>query len=140
MKRGVLGTVAGVVAAWALPAAAQISNETVKIGVATDMSSLYSDINGPGAVVATQMAIDDFGGRVLGKKIELVTGDIQNKADVAATLAGRRYVSENVVVILGAGASSSSIAFQGIAGEKKRVFLAVDPASSDISGKLCYPY
>jgi branched-chain amino acid transport system substrate-binding protein len=112
----------------------------VKIGVATDMSSLYADINGPGAVVATQMAIDDFGGSVMGKKIELVSGDIQNKADVAATLAGRWYDNENVDMILGAGASSSSIAIEGIAGEKKKIFLAPDPASSDITGKLCNPY
>jgi branched-chain amino acid transport system substrate-binding protein len=122
------------------PASAQLSNDVVKVGIATDMASLYSDINGPGAVVAAQMAIEEFGGSVLGKKIELVTGDIQNKADVAATLAGRWYDSENVDVILGAGASSSSIAIQGIAGEKNRVFLAVDPASSDITGKLCNPY
>ena len=112
----------------------------MKIGVVTDMSSLYADINGPGAVVATQMAIDDFGGSVIGKKIELVSGDIQNKADVAATLAGRWYDNENVDMILGAGASSSSIAIEGIAGEKKKIFLAPDPASSDITGKLCNPY
>jgi branched-chain amino acid transport system substrate-binding protein len=117
-----------------------LSNDVVKIGVATDMSSLYADINGPGAVVATQMAIDDFGGSVMGKKIELVSGDIQNKADVAATLAGRWYDNENVDMILGAGASSSSIAIEGIAGEKKKIFLAPDPASSDITGKLCNPY
>jgi branched-chain amino acid transport system substrate-binding protein len=117
-----------------------LSNDVVKIGVATDMSSLYADINGPGAVVATQMAIDDFGGTVMGKKIELVSGDIQNKADVAATLAGRWYDNENVDMILGAGASSSSIAIEGIAGEKKKIFLAPDPASSDITGKLCNPY
>lgn len=124
----------------AVPASAQFTGETVKIGVATDMSSLYADINGPGAVLAVQMAIEDFGGTINGKKIELVTGDIQNKADVAATMAGRWYDSESVDVILGAGASSSSIAIQGVANEKKRVFLATDPASSDITGKLCNPY
>jgi len=140
MKRSVVWSVAFCLAAWTVPASAQLSNDVVKVGVATDMASLYSDINGPGAVVAAQMAIDDFGGSVLGKKIELLSGDIQNKADVAATLAGRWYDSENVDVILGAGASSSSIAIQGVAGEKKKVFLAVDPASSDITGKLCNPY
>ncbi|MBV8191448.1 MAG: ABC transporter substrate-binding protein [Alphaproteobacteria bacterium] len=126
--------------ACAAPASAQFSGDVVKIGVATDMSSLYADINGPGAVIATQMAIDDFGGTVLGKKIELLTGDIQNKADVAATLAGRWYDSEGVDMILGAGASSSSIAIQNVAGEKKKIFLAPDPASSDITGKLCNAY
>ena len=140
MKRSLVWSVAFCLAAWGAPVWAQLSNDVVKIGVATDMSSLYADINGPGAVVATQMAIDDFGGSVMGKKIELVTGDIQNKADVAATLAGRWYDNENVDVILGAGASSSSIAIEGIAGEKKKIFLAPDPASSDITGKLCNPY
>ena len=65
------------------PAQAQVSDDVVKIGVLTDMSSLYSDINGPGAVAAAQMAIDDMGGNVLGKKIELVQADVQNKPDVA---------------------------------------------------------
>jgi branched-chain amino acid transport system substrate-binding protein len=69
-----------------------------------------------------------------------VSGDVQNKADVAATMARKWYDSDGVDVILGAAASSSSIAIQGIAGEKKRVFLATDPASSDITGKLCNPY
>jgi len=140
MKRGVLGVVAGVVASWVMPAAAQLSNDTVKIGVATDMASLYSDINGPGAVAAVEMAIADFGGSVLGKKIEMVSGDIQNKPDVAASLAARWYDTEKVDVILGAGASSSSIALMGVAVEKKRIYLATDPASSDITGKLCNPY
>ncbi|MFO1082487.1 MAG: ABC transporter substrate-binding protein [Reyranellaceae bacterium] len=140
MKRSVMSAAVAMAATWALPAAAQLSNDMVKIGVATDMASLYADINGPGAVLATQMAIEDFGGSVLGKKIELVTADIQNKADVAATVAGRWYDSENVDMILGAGGSSSSIAVENVAAEKKKVFLAPDPASSDITGKLCNPY
>ena len=140
MRKSVFWSAVVLSAAWTLPAAAQLSDDVVKIGVATDLSSLYADINGPGAVVATQMAIDDFGGSVLGKKIELVSGDIQNKADVAATLAGRWYDTEKVDMILGAGASSSSIAIVNVAGEKKKIFLAPDPASSDITGKLCNPY
>jgi branched-chain amino acid transport system substrate-binding protein len=140
MKHSVFWSAAALFAAWTLPAAAQVSDDVVKIGVATDMASLYADINGPGAVAATQMAIDDFGGSVLGKKIEMVVGDIQNKADVAATIAGRWYSDEKVDMILGAGASSSSIAIENVAGEKKKVFLAPDPGSSDITGKFCNPY
>src|SRR5690349_4939329 len=143
MKRGVLSVLGGALALLTTvgaPAWAQLSNDSVKIGVATDLSSLYADINGPGAIVATEMAIADFGGTVLGKKIELVSGDIQNKADVAASLAGRWYDAEHVDVIMGAGASSSSIAIEGVAGQKKKIFLAPDPASSDITGKLCNPY
>ena len=140
MRRVLLWMAACVLAGWTAPAMAQLSDDMVKIGVGTDMASLYSDINGQGAVVATQMAIDDFGGKVLGKKIELISGDIQNKADVAATMAGRWYDDEKVDVILGSGASSSSIATMNVAKEKKRVYLAPDPASSDITGKLCNAY
>ncbi|MFN4090343.1 MAG: ABC transporter substrate-binding protein [Alphaproteobacteria bacterium] len=121
----------------AMPAAAQVSNDMVKIGVLTDMAGLYSDINGAGAVAAAQMAIEDFGGTVLGKKIELVVGDVQNKPDVAVAIAGRWYDNENVDMIIGAAASSSSLAASRLSDDKKKLFLAVDPASSDITGKLC---
>jgi branched-chain amino acid transport system substrate-binding protein len=139
MVRTVLA--AGLLALAALaPARAQVTDDVVKVGVLTDMSSLYSDINGQGAVVATQMAIDEAGGTVLGKKIELVQADVQNKPDVAVSTAGRWYDVDKVDVILGTGASSSSIATMGVAGQKKKIYLATDPASSDITGKLCNPY
>jgi branched-chain amino acid transport system substrate-binding protein len=140
MKRSVFWTAVCLSAAWTLPAAAQLSDDTVKIGIATDLSSLYADINGMGTVVAAQMAIDDFGGTILGKKIEIVYGDIQNKPDIAASLAGRWYSDEKVDMIMGAGASSSSIAVENVAGEKKKIYLAPDPGSSDITGKFCNPY
>ena len=106
MKRNLVATAACLFAASAGTAWAQLSDDVVKIGVATDLSSLYADINGPGAVSAVQMAIEDFGGTVLGKKIEMTSADIQNKADVAATIARRWYDTEKVDVILGSGASS----------------------------------
>ena len=140
MRRNLFCTAAFVLAAWTAPAMAQISDDVVKFGLATDLSSLYSDINGQGSVLAAQMAIEDFGGSVLGKKIEFITGDIQNKPDVAATLASRWYDTEKVDMIIGAGASSSSIAVENVAGEKKKIFLATDPASSDVTGKFCNPY
>jgi branched-chain amino acid transport system substrate-binding protein len=124
----------------AQPAVAQVSDEIVKIGVLTDMSSLYSDINGPGAVWAVQMAIDDAGGTVLGKKVELIQADVQNKADVGTSVAGRWYSAENVDVILGAAASSSSLAVAGVAADKRKVFLATDPATSDLTSKACNAY
>jgi branched-chain amino acid transport system substrate-binding protein len=122
------------------PALAQLSDNVVKLGVLTDMSSLYADIDGPGGVVATQLAIDDFGGSVLGKKIELVSADVQNKPDTATAIAGRWYDDEQVDVILGTGGSSSSIATATVAGNKKHIYLATDPASSDLTGKLCNAY
>jgi branched-chain amino acid transport system substrate-binding protein len=128
-------------AAFAVPVSAQqLTDNTVKLGVLTDMSSLYSDINGPGAVIAVQMAIEDFGGSVGGKKIEIVQADVQNKADVAATIAGRWFDTEQVDAILGTGASSSSIATSRVANDKKKIYLATDPASSDLTGKLCNAY
>jgi len=140
MKRSVLGAALCLFAAGAAPAKAQLTDNVVKIGVSTDMSSLYSDINGPGAVIAVQMAIEDFGGSALGQKVELVSGDVQNKADVAATMAGRWFDQEKVDVVLGTGASSSSIATSRVAADKKRIYLATDPASSDLTGKLCNAY
>ena len=128
-------------AAFAAPVSAQqLTDNTVKLGVLTDMSSLYSDINGPGAVIAVQMAIEDFGGSVGGKKIEIVQADVQNKADVAATIAGRWFDTEQVDAILGTCASSSSIATSRVANDKKKIYLATDPASSDLTGKLCNAY
>jgi branched-chain amino acid transport system substrate-binding protein len=128
-------------AALAAPVSAQqLTDNTVKLGVLTDMSSLYSDINGPGAVIAVQMAIEDFGGSIGGKKIEIVQADVQNKADVAATIAGRWFDTEQVDVILGTGASSASIATSRVANDKKKIYLATDPASSDLTGKLCNAY
>ena len=128
-------------AALAAPVSAQqLTDNTVKLGVLTDMSSLYSDINGPGAVIAVQMAAEDFGGSVGGKKIEIVQADVQNKADVAATIAGRWFDTEQVDAILGTGASSSSIATSRVAHDKKKIYLATDPASSDLTGKLCNAY
>ncbi|MBY0317801.1 MAG: ABC transporter substrate-binding protein [Reyranella sp.] len=141
MKRAFCGAVLAAAAMAAGPTfGQQLSGDTVKIGVLTDMSSLYADINGPGAVIATQMAIEDFGGTIGGKKIEIVQADVQNKADVAATIAGRWYDTEGVDMILGAGASSSSIATSRVAADKKRIYIAPDPASSDITGKLCNAY
>ncbi len=141
MKRLMLGVSALAMAAWATMAAAQqLTDNVVKLGVLTDMSSLYADINGPGAVIAVQMAVEDFGGTINGKKIEIIQADVQNKADVAATIAGRWFDTENVDAILGTGASSSSIATSRVANDKKKIYLATDPASSDITGKLCNPY
>ncbi len=134
MKRLMLGVSALAMAAWATMAAAQqLTDNVVKLGVLTDMSSLYADINGPGAVIAVQMAVEDFGGTINGKKIEIIQADVQNKADVAATIAGRWFDTENVDAILGTGASSSSIATSRVANDKKKIYLATDPASSEYS-------
>jgi branched-chain amino acid transport system substrate-binding protein len=119
------------------PVAAQVSDDVVRMGVLTDMSSLYADINGPGAVVAAKMAIEDYGGTVLGKKIELITGDVQNKPDVAVSTAGQWFDVDKVDVILGTSSSAASLATSSVAAEKNKIFIATDPVSSDFTGKAC---
>jgi branched-chain amino acid transport system substrate-binding protein len=120
-------------------ATAQISGDVVKIGVLTDMSSIYADINGMGAVEAVRMAVEDFGGTVRGKKIEIVFADTQNKPDIGVTVGGRWIDVEGVDVIAGASSSAVSLAIHNLTATKNKVFLASDPASSDITGKACNP-
>jgi branched-chain amino acid transport system substrate-binding protein len=99
------------IATLTMPGHAQISNDVVKIGVLDDMSGPYADIQGPGDTVAVKMAVEDFGGLVLGKPIEVVSADLQNKADIGLAIARRWYDNENVDVILGLGNSSVASAW-----------------------------
>jgi branched-chain amino acid transport system substrate-binding protein len=111
----------------------------LKIGVLTDMSSLYADNGGPGSVAAAQMAIDDFGGIVLGRKIELIAADHQNKADIGGMIAHRWIENENVEAILDVPNSAVALAVQSITREKKKVFLATGAATSRLTGDECSP-
>ena len=117
----------------------RISNDTVKIGVLTDMSSLYADNGGPGSVAAAQMAVDDFGGNVLGKKIEVVSADNLNKADVGASIARRWIDTEGVDVIVDVPNSAVALAVQEITRNKNKVFLATGTASSRLTADVCSP-
>jgi len=127
----------GLVMALVGTAQAQVSGETVKIGILNDQSGLYADIAGQGSVLAARMAIEDFGGTVLGKKIELVTADHQNKADIGSSIANRWIDTEGVDAIMDVPNSGVALAVQEIARTKKRVFVAVGPATSDLTGKAC---
>src|SRR5258708_6736916 len=109
----------------------------LKLGVLTDMSSLYADNGGQGTVVAAQMAIDDFGGGVLGMKIEVIAGDHQNKADVGSVIARRWIDNENVEAILDVPNSAVALAVQGITREKKKLLLATGAATSRLTGDEC---
>lgn len=124
-------------ALFAAPAIAQ--DGQVKLGVLTDMSSLYADNGGQGSVVAAQMAVDDFGGQVLGRSIQIVAGDHQNKADVGGTIARRWIENENVEVILDVPNSAVALAVQGITRDKKKLFLATGAATSRLTGDECSP-
>jgi branched-chain amino acid transport system substrate-binding protein len=120
-------------------AQAQISDDVVKIGVLSDMSSLYSDIGGPGSVIAAKMAVADFGGKVAGKPIEIVSADHLNKPDVGSSIARQWIDQDHVDVIVDVPTSSVALAVQDVTKEKGKVFLISGAASSDLTGKSCSP-
>ncbi|MBR0840392.1 ABC transporter substrate-binding protein [Bradyrhizobium liaoningense] len=120
-------------------ARAQISDDVVKIGVMDDMSGPYADIQGPGDVVAVKMAVEDFGGSINGKPIEVISGDLQNKADVGSALARRWYDVDKVDAILGLGNSAVALAVQGISQEKNKVAITTSAGSTALTGKACSP-
>jgi branched-chain amino acid transport system substrate-binding protein len=126
-----------------VPASAQtgsgISGDAVRIGVLSDMTGPSADSSGPGAVVAVRMAVEDFGGKVLGKPIEVVSADHLNKADVGANIA-RGWYDQGVDVIVDLTNSAVSLAVQDLARQKGRLALHVSPASSDLTGKACSPF
>ena len=113
--------------------------DTIKIGVLADMSSLYADLGGPGSVVAAQMAVDDFGGTVLGKKIEVVSADHQNKPDIGASIARQWFDTGGVQMITDLTTSSVALAVQEVARDKNKVVMITGAASSDLTGKSCAP-
>ena len=122
------------------PAQAQISGDVIKIGIITDMSGLYSDIDGQGGVEAMKMAVAELGGAINGKKIEILYADHQNKADVAAAKAREWFDVQGVDMLIGGTTSSTGLAMSAIAKEKKKVFIAVGPATSALTNEQCSPY
>ena len=132
-----LGLAVTLVAMAATSAMAQ--SGPVRLGVLTDMSSLYADNGGQGSVVAAQMAVDDFKGKVLGRNIEIVAGDHQNKADIGSVIARRWLENENVEAILDVPNSAVALAVQGITRDKKKLFLATGAATSRLTGDECSP-
>ena len=116
------------------------AQEKVKIGFITDMSSLYADIEGKNGAVAIQMAIDDFGGKVLGQPIELMTADHQNKADIAASKAREWIDTQGATMIFGGTNSGTALATAKVAEEKKRIYINNGAGSSALTNEACSPY
>ncbi len=137
--RAMRGLLLGAVIGLATPAAAQVSNDTVKIGVLTDMTGNLSALSGKGSLIAAQMAVEDFGGKVLGKPIEIVSADHQNKADVGSQIANKWIDVDHVDMIVDAPNSSVALAVQGIAKQKNRVFIASAGGTAELTGKSCSP-
>lgn len=121
-------------------AQAQMSDNVIKIGMLSDRSGIYADINGEGSAVAARMAAEEFGNAINGTKIEIIVGDHQNKADIAANLARQWIDTEKVDVIADVPNSAAALAVQGITRDKKRLFLMSGPGSTDLTGKDCSPY
>ena len=131
------------VAALAFGFAAAASAQTtgpVKIGFITDMSSLYADIDGPAGGEMVKWAAQDFGGKVLGRPIEVLTADHQNKADVASSKAREWMDKESLAMLVGGTNSGTGLAMAKVAEEKKRAFFAIGAGSARLTNEACSPY
>lgn len=121
-------------------ATAQSADGPVKIGVLADLSSAYSDIGGKGLIDAARMAVEDFGGSVLERPVELVAADGQNKADVASSLAREWFDRQGVDMVTDLPTSAVALAVSQIARERKRIVMVTSAAASDLTGPACSPY
>ena len=132
----------GLAAAVALAAGtaqAQVSDGVIKIGVLTDMSSLYTDLSGAGSVLAAKMAVEDFGAAAKGMKVEILSADHQNKPDVGSSIARQWYDVDKVDVIVDVPNSGVALAVNEVTREKNKVFLVSGAASSALTGDKCSP-
>ena len=142
MKRKAIAIAAAATCAigFSLPAAAQVSGDTIKIGLLTDMSGVYSDIDGVGGAEAVKMAIADAGGNIAGKKIQFISADHQNKADIAASKAREWFDQQGVDMLIGGTNSGANLAMAKVAAEKKKVFISIGAGSARLTNEECSPY
>jgi len=135
-------TLVGLAVAAALGAGAaqaQVSDGIIKIGVLSDMSSLYADLDGAGSVAAAQMAVEDFGAAAKGMKVEIISADHQNKPDVASSVARQWFDVDKVDMITGTTNSGVALAVSQVTKDKGKAFIVSGAASSDLTGKACTP-
>ena len=121
-------------------ATADASGDVVRIGVLNDQTGMNADLSGQGSVIAAQMAAEDAGGNVIGKKIEVTFADHQNKADIGSAIATQWYDKGGVDVIADLPFSSVALAVQEIARQRQKIVLFSGPGSSDLTGKSCSPF
>ncbi len=142
MKRKAIAIAASALCAlgFSFAAQAQVSGDVIKIGLITDLSGTYSDIDGNGGAEAVKMAIADMGGMVNGKKVEFVVADHQNKADIAASKAREWFDREGVDMLIGGTNSGTNLAMAKIAAEKKKVFISIGAGSARLTNEECTPY
>ena len=118
---------------------AQGSGDVIRIGILNDQSGPYADVGGKGSVIAAKLAVEEFGGKLLGKRIEVIAADHQNKPDIASAIARQWIETENVDVIADGAGSSAGLAIQQVTRDRGRIFIISAPASSDFTGKACSP-
>jgi branched-chain amino acid transport system substrate-binding protein len=126
-------------AAFLFPAQIAGAAETIKIGVLNDQSGVFADNGGVGSVAAAKLAAEDFGGEILGQKIEVIAADHQNKPDIASGTARKWFDTEGVDMIADGAASSAGFAILEVARQKNKIFVISGPGSSDFTGKSCSP-
>jgi branched-chain amino acid transport system substrate-binding protein len=134
-----LSVLGGIVFSIAVLTGSAYADDVMRIGVITDMSGTYADGNGPGSVAAVQMAIDDFGGTLLGKRIEVIVGDHQNKADIGSGIVRDWIDNKNVDVVAEGVNSAVALAIQNITRARKKAFLISGSGSSVLTGTECSP-
>jgi branched-chain amino acid transport system substrate-binding protein len=120
-------------------AKAQISDDVVRIGVLNDQSNVYADLGGPGSVIAARMAIEDVGGKVLGKSIDLLVADHQSKADIGASIARQWFDADKVDMVIGFDNSSVALAVEQVAFQLNRIAIAGAIGTTAFTGKACTP-
>jgi len=121
-------------------AGAQISDDVVRIGVLTDLSGPAADATGDGSVLAARMAIEDFGGKVAGKPIELISANHQLKPDIGAQIARQWYDVDRIDLIVDVPVSAVGLAVQEVARQKQRLFITHSTGTTDFTGKACSPF
>ncbi len=139
MRSLIVGLVSAAVCLGAGSANAQISGDAVKIGVLNDQSGLYADFGGTGSVLAARMAVEDFGGTVLGKPIEILSADHQNKVDLAASTARQWIDVDGVDAFADLTNSAVALAIQNLARERDRIALFSGPATTRLTNEDCSP-
>lgn len=122
------------------PVEAQVASAPFRLGIMEDMSGAYRDLNGPGDGVAANLAVEDFGGRVLGRPIEILSGDMQNSVDAGMTLARHWYDVDGVEAIFGLGNSAVALAVQQLGTIKQRISIGTSSGSTDLTGTQCSPF
>ena len=125
--------------AWAPSARAQ-GTESAKVGFITDLSGAYADLDGPGGADAIRMAVEDYGGKALGRPVEVLVADHQNKPDIAASKAREWFDQRNLSLLIAGANSAAALALNNLSAEKKRILITISAGSDRLTNEACQPY